>query len=482
MTLPPEHDPRLTVRLAANTLVQAVGNALASVVGFFTFVAMTRGLGPDAFGDFTAATVFLFIPVVLADVGLSAALLREISADPERTAPAMSAALPLRLLISAGTIVVALAVGLAIPFDGRTKVAIAISSLGALFTLMTLSLMPVLQARLRMHLSVGATLVGRVTTLALTLGALGVGLGFKALVGAHVVGLAVTFVLHLWAVRRIVPLRLVVDRVYWRRLLAGSLALGLAIALSQVYFRVDTVIVALLRSSEEVGYYGAAYKFVELAVLVPGAVGVSMFPPLARFVATGDPRANGLIQKSFDVLLVTAVPVMVLMLAYPEDMVSITAGDQFREAATAVRILAPFALFAFVGGVLWRVLMAADKDRMLLAMAVFILAVNIALNLVFVPLYGFEAAAAITVASEALVLIPIAYGVWREGRLPNLRYGAAIALAAAAMAATILLLPGPALVVGAVASGVYGAVLLVLPGTARDFVRGDLLPALRERG
>jgi O-antigen/teichoic acid export membrane protein len=163
-------------------------------------------------------------------------------------------------------------------------------------------------------------------------------------------------------------------------------------------------------------------------------------------------------------------------------LISVAAGDEFSEAATAVQILAPYALFAYVGAVLWRVLMAADRDRALLWIAVFILGANVALNLLLVPRYGFEAAAAITVASEALVMLPIAWAVRNEGRLPNLRYTAVIGLAGAAMAGTILLLPGPEVLVAVVASVVYAAVLLVLPGTTRDFVRADLIPALRGRG
>jgi hypothetical protein len=79
-------------------------------------------------------------------------------------------------------------------------------------------------------------------------------------------------------------------------------------------------------------------------------------------------------------------------------------------------------------------------------------------------------------------MLPIAWAVRNEGRLPNLRYTAVIALAGAAMAGTILLLPGPEVLVAVVASAVYAAVLLVLPGTTRDFVRADLIPALRGRG
>ena len=471
-------DTALSVRLAANTFVQVAGGVLASLVSFFTFVAVTRGLGPEAFGNFTAATVFLFIPVVLADVGLSTAVLREISASPERTEPAMRASLPLRALISAGALAVAVAVGMSMPFNSQTKAAILISAAGAFFTLLTLSLQPVLQAQLKMHWAAAATLAGRITTLALTLGALAVGLGFKSIVAAQVIGLAVTFLLHVVAVAAIVPLWPIVDIAYWRRLLAGSIVIGLAISISLIYFRVDTVLLALLRSSEEVGLYGAAYKFIELVVLVPAAVGVSMFPPLARFAASGDPRAVGLVQKTFDVLVAAAVPVIVLMLAYPEELLTLTAGPDYADAAVALQLLAPFALFAFVNALFWRMGLAARRDRMLLAIAVSVLALNVVLNLVFIPSYGFKAAAVITVVSEALITIPIVLAARSVTRLPNLAYLPVVGAAAAAMTTAVVLLPGPAALGALVAGALYLAVLLLLPGTARDVVVRDLLPAV----
>lgn len=467
----------LAVRMAANTIVQAVGSVAASFVGFLTFVAVSRGLGPEAFGDFTAATVFLLIPVVLADVGLSTAVLREISATPERTEPVMRSSLPLRALISAVAVIAAVGVGVAMPFNSQTKVAILISAAGAYLTLMTLSLLPVLQAQLKMIWAVGATFAGRLATLGLTVLALSLGLGFKSVVLAHVVGLAVTFVLHLVAVALIVPLRPVIDLAYWRRLVAGSFVLGLAIALSLVYFRVDTILLALLRSPEEVGLYGAAYKFIELTVLIPSAVGITMFPPLARFMADGDPRAAGLIQKTFDVLLAAAVPVVVLMVAYPEQLLTLAAGSDYADGAEALQLLAPFALFAFVNAVLWRVVLARERDRLLLAIAVAVLTLNVALNLVFIPLYGFKAAAVITAVSEALITIPIAFAARREERLPDLGYVPVIAAAGAAMTAVVVLLPGPAALGLLVSGGIYLAVLLFLPGTAREVLVDDLLPA-----
>jgi O-antigen/teichoic acid export membrane protein len=470
----------LTVRLATNTIVQTLGILGSAAISFFTFVAITRGLGPEAFGDFTAAMVFLFIPVVIADIGFSASVIREISAAPERTERAMRASLPFRAVVSAGTVGLAAVIGVALPLNERTTDALLIGSIGSFLTLMTLALLPVLQAQLRMHWAVAGNMAGRLVTLGATLGALGLDLGFKSIVWAQVVGIAVTFVIHLVAVSRTVRIRPVIDTDYWRNLVLGSLVIGLAIGLSQIYFRIDTVLLALLTDSEEVGLYGAAYKFIELSQFTAAAVAVSMFPPLANFVATGDSRAMPLVQKSFDVLVVGAVFLAVLMLAFPEDIITYTAGSDYSDAAAALQILAPYVLFGFVNAGLWRVLLARNRDRTLLGMSATVLVINVALNLVLIPEYGYKAAAAVSVVSEALILVPIVVAVHRDGFLPNLGYTRLVAVAAGAMALVAWLVPGPAVVVGALASAVYAAILLAAPGTINEVAR-SLLPALGRR-
>jgi O-antigen/teichoic acid export membrane protein len=466
----------LTARLATNTIVQAGGSLLAAGIGFFTFVAMTRGLGPEAFGDFSAAMAFLFIPVAIADVGLSAAVLREISASPDRTEPAIGASVPLRALVSGGILVLAVGIGVALPFNDRTTTAVLIGSVGSFMALMTLALLPVLQAQLRMHWAVAGNLAGRLVTLGATLGALGIGLGFEAIVWAHVIGLGVTLLAHAVAVSRSVSLRPVVDPEYWRSLVVGSLVIGLAIAISQIYFRIDTLLLALMRSSEEVGLYSAAYKFIELAQFTAAAVAVSMFPPLANFIARGDPRARELVQKSFDVLIAASVLAGLLMLAFPEEIITFTAGADFHDAAPALQLLAPYVLFGFVNGVLWRVLLASERDWTLLWVSLAVLGLNVALNLALIPEYGYKAAAVVSVLSEALILVPIALAVRRDGLLPDLSYAPLVCLAGAVLAAILWFVPGPAAVVGLLGSVVYGVILVVAPGTVREAAR-SLLPA-----
>jgi O-antigen/teichoic acid export membrane protein len=463
----PERVP-LIVRLAANTAVQAGGTILSSFVSLFTFAAITRYLGPSAFGDLAAATVFLFIPSVLADVGLSAAVLREISQRPDRTERTVNVSLPLRALVALCAMAITVGLSWAVPLHDRTRTAVAIGAIGTFLTLLNLGLVPVLQATLKMHRAAAATLLGRIVTLILTLTVLAAGLGFTAIVWSSVAGAVVTFAVMVLAVGRMVRLRPVVDRAEWRVLLRISVALGVAMGVAQVYFRVDTIILAVLKSAHDVGLYGASYKFVELSQVIGGAVGLSVFPSFALFALDQAETAERLAQKTFDLLVVAGLGFLVVMLTVPRELLGLVAGDEFRSAASAVRLLAAYPLLSFITSLFWWLLVSKRQDRVLVVTSLILLSLNVALNFVFIPTYGFKAAAAISTISEACSLaLVMALSIKRGGFRPTLRYSGIAALAAAGMALLTIALPVPALVAAIVAGLAYLALLLAVPGTIR---------------
>jgi O-antigen/teichoic acid export membrane protein len=468
----PRRRATLPVRIATNTLVQVAGAAAASGISFFTFVIITRGLGPDAFGDYVAATGFLYIPAVLADLGLSTVVLREISADPARTEATMRRSLPPRALFSSAVVALSVLVGLALPFGEATKTAIAILSLWAIATLLNASLLPVLQAQLKMHWAVGANLAGRAATLALSAAAIAGDAGLDGVVWAYVAGAVVTLLIDVAVVARLVPLWPILDREYARVLFRGSIALGLAVGISQVYFRIDGVLLALVREPVEVGLYGAAFKFVELTLLIVVAVGVSVFPTLTRMLAEGEADVGGFVERTFDVMLALALPISIVLFAFAEELLTVTAGEEYVDAAPALRILALYPVLAFVNGLFWQVAIAAGRDRRLLAIALSVLTLNVALNLALLPPYGFRAAAVVALVSEGASMVTAALLARSVlGSLPSLRAAAPLAGAAFAMIGAIVVLPGPAGAVGAIAALAYVVVLALTPGVFRRHLR-----------
>jgi O-antigen/teichoic acid export membrane protein len=465
-------------RLGLNTIAQTAGLAGGTVLGFLNFLAVTRGLGPEAFGDLTAATIFLLFPVALADIGLATGVLREVSVAPERTEFVLRASLPLRFFIAVGVLAIALAASLALPFTDQAQTAIWLGAIGSFFTLLGLALNPLFQARLQMHVPVAATLANRALTLVLILLAFAAGRGFTAVVLAYVVGAVLGFAIVLVAAARQVSLRPLFVPDYWATLVRGSLAIGIATGLFLSYYRIDTVLVALVRDSRETGLYGAAFKFVEIAEVLVAAIGVSVFPSFTRLIATGDPRIAGALQRSLDVILAFSAPIVIGLLLVADELVTFTAGEEFAPAASALRLLVPYLALLFVSAILIRVAAALHVDKYVLVLAVAVLVLNVALNLALLPHYGYKVAAITSTVSEACVAVVLAAVVWRRlAFVPTLRHLWPVGLAAAAMVASYWLIPLPALIAVALASVVYGGVVVALPGTARDVVAA-LVPRL----
>ena len=466
--IPTPDRPGIVGRMAANAVAQIVGIPLQSLLSLATFAAITRYLGPSVFGDYVAAMAYLFLPTVIADLGISTIVLRDISTEPERMDAIVRAATAFRVAVSTVAIGASVGVAYALPFNNRAQVAILIGAGGSFLTLLNLSLLPVLQAQLRMHWAVVASIAGRLTTLVVTLAALAAGLGFKTIVLATVIGNAVVLLFDLRVVWALFPVRPTVDPVYWRRLLRTSLVLGSGIAILNIYFRIDAVLLALLRPAAEVGLYGAAYKFVELAGALSGGIVVSLVPSLTSLAARGDSRFNSLAQRGFDVLIFIAIPISVSMVLAAKTLLHLTAGAKFESASDALKILALYPLLSFANAVFLRMLIAAHLERMLLPIALGILALNVGLNLVFIPMYGYRAAAVASVASEVASLLAMGWMVRvKLGFNLHVAYLTRLLGAGGCMALVAWLLPIPelgALVVGGL---VYVVILLVLPGTVR---------------
>src|SRR3954470_24925525 len=120
MTTTPTATRPTTTRLAANALVQAGGTVASSLISVVTFAAITRYLGPEGYGRYAAATSFVFIPTVLADLGLSAAVLPDVARTPDKMQDTIAASLLLRVAVALIAVAGTVACALACPCDDPT--------------------------------------------------------------------------------------------------------------------------------------------------------------------------------------------------------------------------------------------------------------------------------------------------------------------------------------------------------------------------
>jgi O-antigen/teichoic acid export membrane protein len=338
-------------------------------------------------------------------------------------------------------------------------VAILIAGIPFVLGLATTSLSTIFQSRLQMGRAAAADVAGRLAGLAALIAVVEADLGFLAVVATTAVGAAVTLAVTLAMVRVRPQLR------HWRELVVPAVPIGAALAVNEIYFRADTFILSLFRPFDEVGHYTLAYRVYELLAVLPAIVMTSVFPLLSRYVAEHRDQAARVVDATADFLVAVAAPIAAGGLVLAPELVELVAGDGFEGSVTPLRLLLCATGAAWVSGLLGYTLIAADERRSILLLSVTALVVNLALNLALVPSYGADAAAAVALGCEALMLAGGWLLVRRLELTPRLRVLWRSLVAAGAMVVLLVWLRDESLALllpaGALA---YAAVLAVLGG------------------
>ena len=391
-------------RVAWNTVAQGIGKAAVLAIGLASVTITTHYLGASGYGKVALAFAFMQMLGVLADVGLLTVVVREISREPASTDRLVGNALLLRLVLSLVTLVLAALASLVLPWDREVRVAVLIAGVPFVLGLVNSALVAVLQARLRMGRAAIADVLGRAAAFAALVVVVVLDLGFYWVVGTAAVGAAVTLVITWSIVRREANPSPRAERPVWRSLIVTALPVGAALAVSEIYFRLDTLLVSAFRDYDEVGLYSLSYRIVELIAILPAIVMTSVFPLLSSYLHENRERAERMVDAAGDLFVAIGVPIAAGGLVVAPELVRTIGGDEFAAAADPLRLLLFAVALAFVSGLFGHTLIAGGRQTSALRLGLAALAFNLVLNVALIPAYGIEAAAAVAVGSEALLV------------------------------------------------------------------------------
>jgi O-antigen/teichoic acid export membrane protein len=215
-----------------------------------------------------------------------------------------------------------------------------------------------------------------------------------------------------------------------------------------------------------VGWYQLAYKPFEATQFVPLAVQAVVYPLLSVYFAAAPDRLDRAYQKFFKVLVLLGWPITlgVFVLAHPLSR----ALHLYPQSEPSLRILAFGIVFLFANSAFTAMLYSIDRQKRYAVATAVAAAVNIGLNLAFIPVFGYLAASATTVITEA-VLSVAGWLLVGRARLPWLRVSWRVLVAGAVMGALLYPLSGlPVYVALAAAPVIYVAALLLLRATDSD--------------
>lgn len=356
---------------------------------------VVRHLGPERYGllNFAAAFCAPFSALLLA--GMNALLVRELVREPENEDSILGTAAVVKLAGAGLGLVIGVGVAMAAsPVDPRSLPLIVVVLVSSVFGAGEVSDLW-FQARSR----------GRVTAWIRSLVSL-LASGVKVMliiVDAPLIWFAAAGALEVglctcgWALA-LIRARRGTSRWHWdraraRRLLSEGWPLVLAGVAAQVQAYYDQVLLAGMRSAEEVGYYAAGLRLVALLGFLPVALSTAAAPELTHAFQADRALYFRRLRAVYRAMLGTFALVAVPLVFFPELIVRSVFGANYAASAALLPLMAGRLLLTNLGVARGLHLTNEGLFKHALITTLVGMVINLGLNYLLIPVYGAQGCA-----------------------------------------------------------------------------------------
>jgi len=459
------------------------GQLIAKLFAFAVTVVLTRRLGVERYGLVTWATTLFMYLALAVDIGLSTLGPFEVARNEAAARPLAARFVSIRTIAAIPAFALTLAIAWLTPMPSITRTVIALFS--ALLLLQPFDLDWAFVGRQRMTPSVVADISGQLTLAAsVVLLVRGPEDVFRVpilYVGARLVTVGVQNLAFARTWRE--PSE---SQVPARRLLRAALPLAGSSLVAMLLSNFDLLVLYLFLDARASGLYGAAYRLVWVPTIFVMAYYTSLKPVMARAAQEGGEAARALVRKSLRISTAVSVGVVAGGLFVARPLLDLVFTAEYSDATlpTCILIVA-LGLMILSRNYRWMLVACQRQDVDLKIMTITAI-VNVAANVVLIPLAGIGGAAGATAFSEAIYLLLGASRLRGEiGRVPLARMVPLPVLCSIPMIALLYFTPSWHVMLriaagGALYAGCIVGMRVIPPSEIRDIL-DDLVPWSRPR-
>jgi O-antigen/teichoic acid export membrane protein len=260
-----------------------------------------------------------------------------------------------------------------------------------------------------------------------------------------------------------------------------SLPFGMVGALLGAMRQTDRVMLRLVGDASAVGVFSAAWVLIDQLEMISDLVFGASFAAGMRLFARDREGFDGLFRTSIVVAAALGLPIAAGVCLVAPDVIDLVYGGRegFGEARIVLRLLAWHVLASFALQVVSLPLLASKRESAFARVLVPALAANVVLDVLLVPRYRAQGAAAVAVVVGFASLLGAGWLSWSWVRLAPVRKILSVVVATVAMTGAAYVGRRHLGMWGAVAVGtvVHAALLLALRAVTFD----ELLSLLRRR-
>jgi O-antigen/teichoic acid export membrane protein len=364
-----------------------------------------RFLTADDYGRFSYALALTTIVETIMDVGLSQVTMRTVARRKESAARLFEHVLGLKLVWVAGGLALLVIITPILRADRQIIRLCYLMGISSAVRSYLLTARGLLQGLDRFDLEAVAVVADRLLLLLAGGTVLWAGYGLTGLALAFVASrLAMLVAVRVLLVRVVGPVRPRFDRAAWSDLQTAALPLGFFMIALNMYNYVDTVILGIMRTDLETGWYSASYRVYEGLTYAPSVMAAVLTPRLSYLFIHERTAHRGLLMRMLAISALLGVLLGAATASIARPIIVTLFGQAYAPAAVPLQVLAGGSVFVFGTWILHAAAISTNLDHRLLATTAVGLGANVILNLLFIPRWGIGGAAAATVIAEAVTL------------------------------------------------------------------------------
>lgn len=379
--------------------------AISLIVGVLT----ARYLGPSNYGLINYASAYTAFFMTFCTLGINSVLVKEFIDNPNEEGKIIGSSLLLRAISSfLSAIVIIIIVSILDANEKTTLVVTALCSLGLIFQIFE-TFNYWFQSKLKSKVTAIVTLVAYAITalykvVLLILGKSVEWFAFANALDYIIIGIFLTICYTKYGGKK-----LSFSTSVSKRILSKSVHFILPGLMVSIYGYTDKFMLKQMLSETEVGYYSTATAICSMWCFVLSAIIDSVYPSIMTAYKTDIKLFEKRNRQLYAIVFYISISVSVLFCIFGEFVIKILYGETYMPATVPLKVVTWYTAFSYLGVARNAWIVCEDKQKYLKYVYLSAAALNIILNLIFIPIFGTTGAALASLITQVFTTMIVPF-------------------------------------------------------------------------
>ena len=375
-------------RFVRNSLLLVTIEIVAKGLGVVFFAMVARFLGAKELGLYAFAMAMAAFVILPTKFGFETIIQREVGRDPVNTQRYFWGIITVKVLIAATSWGIFLLVLMLFPKSEFTVMAIA-GGFALVYSFMEFT-NAFFRANQRPEIEMVVRLIFSVGNLAFGALVLYSGWRLTGVLSAQLVAVALAVTVGAIILMHIsTKMKLTWNRqVLWGYVASAAPFAGILLALF-LSNQIGVIILTPWAGREDVGYFAAALRLFDPMTLIPGAIMGAFLPMMSGLHIQSLGKFVRTLRFTIKFMFILAVPLVIMTSILAHQIVVFLYRESFSPSAQALQILSAVIFFSFWNYTSESVLVARNRERILLKLTWITAVVHVAANLILIPKFSY---------------------------------------------------------------------------------------------